>query len=128
MAKSSQKSFESTVAEFLDRFNVATSKDIDELKKSIEALNKKLDRIIGTKKTPVAQSTRKSQQPKKREPQGKLSERVLQAMGSNGNEFTFQDIKEKTGMDERQLRNVIFKLAKDNIIKKPRRGIYSLQS
>jgi Fic family protein len=131
MAKSGKpKSFESTVAEFLDRFNIVTSKDLDELKKSIETLNKKIDRAIGTKQRTGKQSTKQSQKRKtvnKRAPKGKLGERVVQAMGSNG-EFTFQNIKDKTGMDERQLRNVIFKLSRENIIKKPRRGIYSLHT
>jgi Fic family protein len=132
MAKSGKpKSFESTVAEFLDRFNIVTSKDLDELKKSIETLDKKIDRAIGTKQRPVKQSTKRSQKRtavNKRAPKGKLGERVVQAMGSNGNEFTFRDIKNKTGMDERQLRNVIFKLSREKIIKKPRRGIYSLHT
>jgi Fic family protein len=133
MAKSGKpKSFESTVAEFLDRFNIVTSKDLDELKKSIETLNKKIDRAIGTKQRKGSQITktkqsRKSTIGKRRAPKGKLGERVVQAMGSNG-EFTFQNIKDKTGMDERQLRNVIFKLSRENIIKKPRRGIYSLHT
>jgi Fic family protein len=131
MAKSGKpKSFESTVAEFLDRFNIVTSKDLDELKKSIETLNKKIDRAIGTKQRTGKQSTKRSQKRpavNKRAPKGKLGERVVQAMGSNG-EFTFQNIKDKTGMDERQLRNVIFKLSRENIIKKPRRGIYSLHT
>lgn len=131
MAKSGkQKSFESTVTEFLDRFNIVTGKDLDELKKSIGALNKKIDRAIGTKQRKSSQRTKQSKKRtagKKREPKGKLGERVVQAMGSNG-EFTFQNIKDKTGMNESQLRNIIFKLSRENIIKKPRRGIYSLHT
>ncbi len=129
-------------------------KDLNAVKKEIKSLEKKLEKLfkalekkqknvkskiakrtpikkaVATKKTPAKKAVRAKKKPA---PKLKTSakaakptatDQVLRIIKRSKKGVDVPTLKKKTGFNDKKIRNVIFRAAKDGKIKKAARGIY----
>jgi predicted Rossmann fold nucleotide-binding protein DprA/Smf involved in DNA uptake len=125
--KKKSTSLDAMVRLFLQYYRIPTRKDIERLIERIDRMEKLLrSRIVETSRIRY-RGRRAEAQP---EPQGEnpsASEHVLEilrAAGADG--LSFSGIKEKTGFEDKKLRNIIFRLNRLGRIQRRSRGIYRL--
>jgi predicted Rossmann fold nucleotide-binding protein DprA/Smf involved in DNA uptake len=116
-------SFDAVVHFFMKQYNIPSKRDI-------EKLMTKLDKI----ETLVTNSAAKgkaigSRDLKARTQSGRprmtASDTVLEIIKENGeNGVNFAEILDKTGFDEKKIRNIVFRLNKLGKIKRKNRGMY----
>ncbi|MEW5908392.1 MAG: hypothetical protein AB1659_01175 [Thermodesulfobacteriota bacterium] len=105
-------------------------KEISAVAKKIAALGRQLDRIAtqiskgkpkstAAKKTGTAARTRKKAGKK-----ASLVDQVIHVIGKAKKGLNIPALKKKTGLGDRQLSNVLYKLTKKGIVKTEARGIY----
>lgn len=106
-------SFDAMIRFFMQKYDIATKKDITRLERKIDELKK------GLSKKPVAQkSAAKTAKGKS------AAEVVLNVIRDIGNGASFADIKARTDYDDKKLRNIVFRLNKEGKIKRKKRGVY----
>jgi hypothetical protein len=116
-------SFDAVVHFFMKQYNIPSKRDI-------EKLMTKLDNI----ETLVTNSAAKGKAIGSRDLRTKIqsgrpgmtaSDTVLEIIKENGeNGVNFAEILDKTGFDEKKIRNIVFRLNKLEKIKRKNRGIY----
>jgi predicted Rossmann fold nucleotide-binding protein DprA/Smf involved in DNA uptake len=116
-------SFDAMVHFFMKHYNIPSKKDL-------EKLMTKLDRL----ETMVKQSYTKANGTRSRDLRTRIqsgrpgmtaSDTVLEIIKETGDDGTsFPEIQDKTGFDEKKIRNVIFRLNKLGKIKRKNRGVY----
>jgi hypothetical protein len=125
--RSKQVSFDVMVKFFMQQYNIPTKKDINNLIAKID----RLEKLIKATALP-AKSGRVSRgvSGKSKALPGKssvtASDIVLNILKTYRNGVGFAQIQAKTGLGEKKLRNIIFRLSKINKIKRKSRGIYIL--
>ena len=132
MARRTGKSvnFDVMVKFFLQHYNIPTKRDIDKVLNRLDRLEKTL------KPAKTGTPGRRGRPPKKGRTAGALGTRaatgitatdavinVIRASGADG--VSFGVIKEKTGFDDKKLRNIIFRLNKIGKITRRKRGVYT---
>lgn len=114
------------IEQIFDQYEIPTKKDFELLIERME----KLENLI--KQTNLAASM--SMEPGRRGTPGRRGRRsgvsasdiVLNMMRDHGGTVDFSIIKEKTGYDDKKLRNIIFRLYKNGKIIRISRGTYQL--
>jgi len=127
MARKKSHSFDAMVKFFMQQYDIPTKKDIEKL---ITKLNH-LELVLtgGTQPAaPAKQKAEKSPVKKKTAPVGRskmtASDTVLQVIKDARQGIGFNEIREKTGFEDKKLRNIIFRLNITGRIKRKERGIY----
>ncbi|OQX17949.1 MAG: hypothetical protein BWK80_38830 [Desulfobacteraceae bacterium IS3] len=130
MARKKSHSFDAMVKFFMQQYDIPTKKDIEKL---ITKLNH-LELVLtgGTPSSqpaaPAKQKAEKSPVKKKTAPVGRskmtASDTVLQVIKDARQGIGFNEIREKTGFEDKKLRNIIFRLNITGRIKRKERGIY----
>ena len=112
MAKK-QVSFDAMVRFFMKHYKIPTQKDV-------EKLMTKLDRL----ETMVSKSDTKTRTRRARSGMS-ASDEVLEVVRKAGDKgIGFAEVQDKTGFDEKKIRNIIFRLNKLGRIQRIDRGIY----
>jgi len=120
-------------------------KDLMSLKKEFKAVEKKMEMLlkavekigkapkaaakkIVTKKTVKTKAIKKAPAKKvvakKATPQATATEQILDIIKRFKKGVDVPTLKEKTGFDDKKVRNIVFRASKDGKIKKTGRGIY----
>jgi predicted Rossmann fold nucleotide-binding protein DprA/Smf involved in DNA uptake len=115
-------SFDGMVKFFLQYYKIPTRKDIEKLMNRIDSLEK----LIKSKMVEAG-----SLRTRRRKPDGAVRENmtasdvVAEVIAEAGEEgISFSSIKEKTGYEDKKLRNIIFRLNKLGRIRRKARGVY----
>ncbi len=115
-------------------------KDLTALRKDFKALEKKMEKLLKAfetsakpKKTAAAKSVKKTaakKAPAKKTPATKktgqvtATDQVLKIINRSKKGVDVPTLKKKTGFDDKKVRNIVFRAAKEGRIKKSGRGIY----
>jgi len=113
-------SFDVMVKFFIKHYGIPTKKDIDKL-------NSRLDRLEHLiKKNAKSDDNSRTSKKKIQKDNGETtsSDKIFDIIKNSEHGIRFSEIIEKTGFDEKKLRNIIFRLKKTGRIKNKNRGIY----
>ena len=110
-------SFDAMVKFFLQNYDIPTKKDVDRILRQLDRIEKKLSGAPA-----FSQSGRKTPLPNRREKTA--LETVLQVVRESANGIGLNEIKARTGFEDKKIRNIIFRLNKNGKIKRKSRGIY----
>lgn len=112
-------SFDSMIKIFLRNYNIPTRKDVDKIITRLERLEKLVK---------AANSGRGRRGPLGRPGRGRAgmtaSDTVLEVITEYKDGVGFAEIQNRTGFNEKKIRNIIFRLDKIGKIKRISRGIY----
>lgn len=119
--------FDAVLKAFVKSYNIPTKKDLDKLIDKIDQLEK----LIRKTNSSIALSGR-GIMVKNASARGKMGGRinmtasalVLDVIASSRKGADFAYIQEKTGFDDKKIRNIIFRLNKIGRIKRKNRGTY----
>ena len=111
-------SFDAMVKFFMHNYNIPTKRDID-------GLNKRLDRLEKLIKTLPSGNRRTTSKSSPNAPQS-ATETVLNIITRSKTGIGVAEIRERTGYDDKKLRNIIFRLNKMEKIIRVNRGRYKI--
>ncbi len=122
--KDRKVSFDAMVKFFMNQYSIPTKKDVGELVKRLESMESTIKGVL--------ESDAGKQPEVKKKKQGKTSGRgaqsasnmVLDVIRGSHTGLGFSEVREKTGFDEKKLRNIIFRLNATNRIVRKSRGLY----
>jgi hypothetical protein len=114
----------------LSSLKVPTRAEFDKLAKRVEALEKALNAKQGAKKvTKPARTGKKATAKKKRIPKEKRqetnSEKILRVIRRNPAGVDVATLKTRTGLEDKKIRDTLFRLSKQGKIKRTGRGVYT---
>ena len=121
-------------------------KDLNVLRKDFKALEKKMEKLLkavetgakpkkatkakAVKAKPVKKAAAKKKAPAKKAPAKKkglqvtATDQILKIIKRSKKGVDVPTLKKKTGFDDKKVRNIVFRAAKEGRIKKAGRGIY----
>ena len=101
----------------LQKYNIPTRKDIDRLATRLDRLEKLVKRVGQRTESPKRVGRRRK---------GELSasDATLKIIKESKKGLNFSDIKDRSGFDDKKVRNIIYRLHKLKKIKRKTRGIY----
>ena len=132
---------------FKEEYKMAIlKKDLQAVKRDIKALEKKLEKLLKAyepvtkvkkvtkkkavkkaktvKKAPTKKAPAKKAIARKKVPQATATDKILRIIKRSKKGVDVLTLKEKTGFDDKKVRNIIFRASKEGKIKKSGRGIY----
>jgi uncharacterized protein (DUF885 family) len=112
-------SFDAMVKFFMQQYNVPTKKDFEKLLERMDRIEKLLrSGALSSRgrRQPVASGGRTA---------SSASDQVLEIIQQAEDGAGFAEIKDKTGYDDKKLRNIIFRLSKTERIHRKSRGVYT---
>lgn len=128
MAKRTGKSvsFDAMVKFFLQSYSIPRKQDIDRLTAKIDRLEKLIlsSNLTGSRRVPS--KNRRSTASGGKYPMS-ASDTVIEVIKRFRNGVGFADIQERTGFNDKKLRNIIYRLSKLERITRKSRGIYIVQ-
>ena len=114
MTQRKQKpSFDAMIRFFIQKYDIATKKEINRLARKIEDLEKRVAKNSG--------ATKPGSGAKKGHSAGEVVYNVIKDMADGA---TVADIKAQTGYDDKKVRNILQRLNKQGRIKRKKRGVY----
>jgi len=117
--KGKSVSFDAMVKFFIQNYNIPTKNDLDKLQARLD----QIERLLRSGSTPRARATAKNKGAAKNGTVTAL-DTVFDIIQKAPEGLSFKDIQNKTGYDDKKIRNVIFRLNKMEKIKRKSRGIY----
>jgi hypothetical protein len=120
MAGKKNKNLGLLISEIMEEYNIPTKKDF-------ERLNQRLDELENLLKQATLASMYSGTKPAVSRRQGKkitAADMVLDIVKKEKKPVNFKFMKEKTGFDDKKLRNIIFRLHSTKQIKRVERGCY----
>ncbi len=116
MTKRKSVSFDTAVKLFIHQYKIPTKRDVDRLESRLDRLEKLIRSIAprSRKVVPAGDDIL----PKT------ATDTVFELIKSEESGIGIADIRERTGYDDKKLRNIIFRLNKMQRIKRVRRGHY----
>ncbi len=125
--KKKNPTFDAMVKLFIQKYNIPTKKDVPS-RKDIDQLNARLDRleqiILKTSESGRGR-IRAGKLGKTLRGKNSASDMVLKIVERSSEKgVSFAEIRNKTGFDEKKLRNIIFRLNDTGKIQRKSRGIY----
>lgn len=118
--KGKSVSFDAMVKFFIQHYGIPTRKDIDRL----EARLDRIEQLCKTNPSRIGGRGAKTAANDRGRPATAL-ETVLDIIKRSPDGASFKDIQDKTGYDDKKIRNVIFRLNKMERIRRKSRGIYT---
>lgn len=115
--KGKSVSFDAMVKFFIQHYNIPTKNDIDKLQAQLDRIEQRLKASPAAGNRPVKGGAQKDA------PQTAL-DTVFDIIKRSPDGTSFKDIQNKTGFDDKKIRNVIFRLSKMRRIQRKSRGIY----
>jgi hypothetical protein len=113
-------SFDAMVKFFLQNYKIPTKTDIDRLEKRINQLEKLIRATAGTGRNRLPSASQ-------RRTRNNITamDTVYQVIKRSPDGASCKYIQSRTGFDDKKIRNLIFRLNKQEKIKRQRRGIYA---
>ncbi|MDZ7583057.1 MAG: hypothetical protein U5R30_21375 [Deltaproteobacteria bacterium] len=123
--KGKSVSFDAMVKFFMQTYSIPTKKDVEKLMAKLDQIEKL-----------IAAMSRSAQRGRQASAQGNGGVKVQGRSGSTAVNQVLEairgfkqgaglpDIREKTGFDEKKVRNIIFRLSKSGVIQRQSRGVY----
>jgi len=115
----------------LQRYNIPTKQDIEKLGKRMERLEEllKANRMAGAKaeKTGAVKGAAKKKQARRGRAKMTATEKILSIIKKSARGADIAGLKAKTGFEDKKIRNIVFRLAKQGTIKRAGRGVYAAQ-
>ena len=123
--KGKSVSFDAMIKFFMQYYNIPTRKDIDKLTIKIDKLEKLIKKSMttGKGKWVTAETSAKGKIPARKAAMTS-SDMVLDVIKRFRKGVSFVQVQERTGFEEKKLRNIIFRLHKMGKIVRKSRGIY----
>jgi len=112
--------FESLISGFLCKLELATKSDVRSLMERIDQLEQMIVSITNESTT---HTNRKNKPAASNQ---RISDKVLEILGQCESPMTYAQLKDKSGVDEKSLRNVIYRLNKLGRITTVKRGQYTI--
>ncbi|MCF8037353.1 MAG: hypothetical protein K9K62_10815 [Desulfobacteraceae bacterium] len=106
-------SFDAMIRLFIQKYDIATKKEINRLARKIEDLEKRVSK--------PADAARPVPGTKKEQSAGEVVRNVIKDMADGA---TVTDIKAQTGYDDKKVRNILQRLSKQGRIRRKKRGVY----
>jgi len=111
--------FESLVSAFLSKLDLATKSDVHSLMDRIDHLETMIESVV--------ESTEKNISMKKQKLSNQsISDQVIDILKSSETPLSYAQLRDISGLDEKPLRNVIYRLNKLGRIETIKRGQYSI--
>ena len=130
--KSRTVSFDVVVKSFIRNYNIPTKRDIDRLIDKMDRLEKLIRKTNTSLTFPGKGAIPKNGSLLKEKVDGRgamtASAIVLDIISSSRKGADFAHIQDKTGFDDKKIRNIIFRLNKIGKIKRKNRGIYMIEN
>ncbi|MCW7753125.1 hypothetical protein OOT00_03895 [Desulfobotulus sp. H1] len=123
--KAARPAVSDLIEQVLDQHDIPTRKDIMALMDRMAQLENLLKQINLTAGMHVG-GPRKASSRKGKRIGLSASDVVLSVMREHGGLIDFKDVREKTGYDDKKLRNIVFRLYKTGKILRERRGTYQI--
>ena len=126
MARARKKSvsFDAMVKFFMHNYKIPTTKDVERLEAKIDRLEK-LIRQMGAAGRKRGGKRRDLSQTGRKRTAGTFTDKVLEEIVAADRGIGVAEIQSRTGFDSKKIRNIIFRLSKDNKIKRVSRGVYT---
>ncbi len=128
--KTAPVSFDAVLKSFIKNYNIPTKKDIDKLIDKMDRLEKLIRRTNTSLTLSGKGGLPKGSPFLKRKMAGRInmtaSAMVLEVISNSRKGADFAVIQDKTGFDDKKIRNIIFRLNKIGKIKRKDRGIYTI--
>jgi predicted Rossmann fold nucleotide-binding protein DprA/Smf involved in DNA uptake len=116
-------SFDAVVHFFMKQYNIPTKRDIEKLITKLDRLESLVTNSAAKGKAIGSRDLKARTQSGR--PRMTASDTVLEIIKENGeNGVNFAEILDKTGFDEKKIRNIVFRLNKLGKIKRKNRGMY----
>jgi hypothetical protein len=112
-------SFDAMVKFFMQNYRIPTKNDIDRLEKRIAQLEKLIRSTTAAGRTRLPAGTGRNGQKS-----STAQDTVFNVIRRARNGASFKYIQSKTGFDDKKIRNIIFRLNKQEKITRQSRGIY----
>jgi len=121
-------SVDAVIRFFLQYYNIPTKQDIDKLMKRMERLESALKaaRVPG-RKTTKAGAVKSPGRKGRGRAKMTATERVISVMKRSPKGIDISGMKKKTGLEDKTIRNIVFRLAKQGTIQRAGRGVYTLR-
>ena len=124
-------SVDAVIRFFLQYYNIPTKQDIDRLGKRMERLEEALKAstasVVRRKKAGAGKGVAKKKQAKRGRTKMTATEKVLSVMRRSSKGVDIAGLKKKTGFEDKKIRNIVFRLTKQGIIKRAGRGVYAVK-
>lgn len=118
-------SFDAMVKFFMQHYNIPTKKDIDKLMSRMDLLEDLIKKAaVSGKRSRSSRVAAAKDTGLKKRTTATASDKVLDVIKRFKQGASFADIQNRTGYDDKKLRNIIFRLNKTGRIKRKLRGIY----
>lgn len=121
--KSKGVSFDAMVKFFMQNYEIPTKKDVEKLMTKLDNIEKLLK---SNQKIPGRARLASASEGGGRKRAGSTAvEHVLAVMKDKAEGVSVAEIKEKTGFDDKKIRNILFRLYKSGDIRRVSRGVYA---
>ncbi|MGD9022781.1 MAG: hypothetical protein PVJ62_03290 [Deltaproteobacteria bacterium] len=124
-------SVDAVIRFFLQYYNIPTKQDIDRLATRMERLEEALKaNMAATRKVArkgAGKGVAKGKQTRRGRAKMTATEKVVSAMKRSSKGLDIAGLKKKTGFEDKKIRNIVFRLAKQGTIKRAGRGVYVVQ-
>jgi len=122
--KDRKVSFDAMVKFFMNQYSIPTKKDVGELVKRLESMESTIKGVLESDAVKQPQVKKKKQGKTSGRGAQSASNMVLDVIRGSHTGLGFSEVREKTGFDEKKLRNIIFRLNATNRIVRKSRGLY----
>jgi uncharacterized protein (DUF885 family) len=124
-------SVDAVIRFFLQYYNIPTKQDIERLGKRMERLEEALKANTAAarkaKRTGTVKGVAKKKQARRGRAKMTATEKVLSVLGRSSKGVNIAGLKSKTGFEDKKIRNIVFRLAKEGTIKRAGRGVYTVR-
>jgi hypothetical protein len=124
-------SVDAVIRFFLQYYNIPTKQDIERLGRRMERLEGalKASRVYTrkAKKAGAVKGAAKKKQARRGRAKMTATEKVLSVMRRSSRGVDIAGLKAKTGFEDKKIRNIVFRLAKQGTIKRAGRGVYTVR-
>jgi len=116
---------------FLHHYNIPTKQDIEKLAEKMERLEAALKANAGAgrkaKKAGAVTGATKKKQARRGRAKMTATEKILGVIERSAGGADIAGLKAKTGFEDKKIRNIVFRLAKQGTIKRAGRGVYAVR-
>jgi hypothetical protein len=124
-------SVDAVIRFFLQYYNIPTKQDIERIGKSMERLEEALKANMAAtrkaRKTAGVKGVAKKKPARRGRAKMTATEKVLSVLKRSSKGVNIAGLKSKTGFEDKKIRNIVFRLAKEGTIKRAGRGVYTVR-
>lgn len=122
-------SVDAVIRFFLQYYNIPTKQDIAKLSMKMERLEEALKAsVLGdrkAKKTGAVKGRAKKKQARRGRAKMTATDKVLSVIKRSSKGVGIARLKARTGLEDKKIRNIVFRLSKQGTIKRVGRGVYT---